>query len=175
MLAWQGRWRTLVAALALGAAVPCGADVAAHVVRVHDGDTLTVRIDGRQERVRLFGIDAPERAQPHGAAAREALVSRVAGREVRLVEHGRDGFGRLLAVVHLPLLDVNADMVRAGHAWAFQRSGGDARLLALENEARAARRGLWRDPRAQAPWRWRNRARERPPMRPARAPIEEAS
>lgn len=162
-------------ALALGAAWSCRAEFVALVIGVHDGDTITVLADSRRERVRLFGIDAPERAQPHGVAAWQALASRVAGRRVRVVERGRDRFGRLLAVVHVERIDVNADMIRSGHAWVFGRADADPRLVALEARARTARRGLWRDPQALPPWQWRDVAPPRPLPRGTAEPAEGVS
>jgi endonuclease YncB( thermonuclease family) len=134
-----------------------GAKITGRVVAVHDGDTISVVVFGRPLRVRLAGIDAPERGQPFANASRHALESRVAGRDVLVVERGRDGYGRVLGRVYVDGLDVNAEQVRSGYAWVFRRFGQDAQLVALEAEAKAARRGLWRDPRAMAPWTWRER------------------
>ena len=142
---------------ALVATAPCAAELVGRVVAVHDGDTISVLIAGSPIRVRLAGIDAPERGQPFANAARHALESRVAGREVTVVPRGRDGYGRVLGRVYVDGVDVNAEQVRSGYAWVFRRFGADARLLALETEAKAAGRGLWRDPRAVAPWLWRER------------------
>ena len=157
------RWRepakrapawALAAFLVAGAA---GAEITGRVIAVHDGDTISVLVVGRPVRVRLAGIDAPERGQPFANASRHALESRVAGRDVLVVERGRDGYGRMLGRVHVDGIDVNAEQVRSGYAWVFRRPGHDARLLALQAEAKAARRGLWRDPNAIAPWTWRER------------------
>jgi endonuclease YncB( thermonuclease family) len=144
------------------------ADFSGRVVIVHDGDTLTVLVGDRERRVRLAGIDAPERGQAYGTAARRALAERVAGRVVLVVERGRDAFGRVLGRVYVDGLDVNAGQVCAGFAWVFRRYGEDPVLVACEAEAKAARRGLWRDATALPPWRWRERA----PPAPQRAPSE---
>lgn len=133
------------------------AGVTGRVVGVHDGDTISVLIAGQSVRVRLAGIDAPERGQPFGSVSQIALAKRVAEREVRLVVRGRDRYGRLLARVYMNGVDVNAEQVRGGHAWVFRRFQGDANLLSLEAEAKAARRGLWRDANAAPPWSWRDR------------------
>ena len=136
-------------------AAPVAAEVVGRVVAIHDGDTITVLVAGRNIRVRLHAVDAPERGQPFSNASRHALEALVAGREVRIVERGHDGYGRLLGRVHAGTVDVNAEQVRLGYAWVFRRFANDPVLLALEAEAKAARRGLWRDPRAVAPWEWR--------------------
>ncbi|HVF64137.1 MAG TPA: thermonuclease family protein [Casimicrobiaceae bacterium] len=146
------------------------ADFAGRVVAVHDGDTITVLSAGRPIRVRLAGIDAPEAGQPFSNASRHALEALVAARDVMVIERGRDGYGRVLARVHAGSIDVNAEQVRLGYAWVYRRFERDARLHALEVEAKAARRGLWRDPRASPPWVWR----ERRALQPARLEQENA-
>lgn len=151
--------RGLAAALLLVAC--CGATAAAtlagRVVAVHDGDTLTVLADSREVRVRMAGIDAPERGQPYTNAARQALAARVAGREVTVDVRGRDSYGRTLGVVRVGDVDANSMQVRDGWAWVFRRFSHDAALLALEDEARRERRGLWRDAHPEAPWAFRER------------------
>jgi endonuclease YncB( thermonuclease family) len=138
------------------------ADFRGRVVVVADGDTVTVLVDRTQVRVRLEGIDAPERGQPFGEASRRSLASLVAARTVEVREHGRDGYGRVLGVVRADGIDANAEQVRRGYAWVFRRYSHDAHLLALEDEARVARRGLWRDPEPVPPWVWRDQHGRRP-------------
>jgi endonuclease YncB( thermonuclease family) len=144
----------------------CGAalatTLAGRVVAVHDGDSLTVLVDRTEVRVRLAGIDAPERGQPYASASRRALARRVAGREVLVEASGRDGFGRTLGVVSVDGADVNRAQVRDGMAWVFRRFSQDAALLALEEDARRERRGLWRDARPETPWSFRERNQRRP-------------
>jgi endonuclease YncB( thermonuclease family) len=152
---------------------PASGDFSGRVVTVHDGDTLTVMAGSRATRVRLEGIDAPERGQRYGAAARSALAGRVAGRCVLIVEHGLDSYGRVLGRVHVGGDDVNAEQVRSGYAWVFRRYSQDPVLLAFEAEAKAARRGLWRDVRPIAPWRWRERSAHVPEAVPLAAPDDQ--
>lgn len=153
--------RTLLFACALGFAPAAQAELAGRVVSVHDGDTISVRSAGRVVRIRLHGIDAPEGGQAFGNAARRALADRLAGREVRVLERGSDGFGRTLGVVWLGEENVNALQVQDGWAWVFRRYSSDARLIALEAEAKAARRGLWRDAHPVPPWQWRSQPHDR--------------
>jgi endonuclease YncB( thermonuclease family) len=158
--------RGLAAALLFVAC--CGATAAAtlagRVVAVHDGDTLTVLAGTREVRVRMAGIDAPERGQPYANAARRALAARVAGREVTVDLRGRDSYGRALGVLRVGDDDVNSAQVRDGWAWVFRRFAHDASLLALEDDARRERRGLWRDAHPEAPWAFRERQpRSAPP------------
>jgi len=143
-------------ALAAGAA---HADFRGRVVAVADGDTLTVLVDRTPVRVRLAGIDAPERGQPFADASRRSLASLVASRDVDVRDRGRDRYGRVLGVVVAGDVDANAEQVRRGYAWVFRRYAHDATLLALEADARAAGRGLWRERDPVPPWAWRARAR----------------
>jgi endonuclease YncB( thermonuclease family) len=93
----------------------------------------------------------------------------VAGRDVQVVARGTDTFGRTLGGVRVDALDVNAELVRLGYAWVFRRYEQDATLLALEAEARATRRGLWRDADPVPPWVWRETH-----ARPRNAPVASA-
>ena len=128
----------------------------AQVIRIVDGDTILVRIDGRRERVRYIGIDTPETVAPdrpvecYGHAASEENARLVAGRTVTLAldEESRDRYGRLLAYVRREPdgLFVNEELVRGGYATTLEvrpnvRYAGDFR--ALERKARAQGRGLW--------------------------------
>ena len=128
----------------------------AKVLRVVDGDTIRVRVDGRTERVRYIGVDTPESVKPgtpvecfakRAAAANAALV---AGREVRLVGdvERRDRYGRLLAYVYREPdgAFVNAELVRGGYARTLTIAPNVAHARQLAQLARAAResgRGLW--------------------------------
>ncbi len=144
--------------LALVAASP-HAVFTARVVKVSDGDTLSVEIAGKDtHKVRLLWIDTPEHDQPYARESRQALVKLVSGREVRLESQGADSYGRLLARVFVGELDVNAELVRLGAAWVYRKYSDDAALLALEREARAEQRGLWALPESERvpPWQWRH-------------------
>ena len=157
---------TISAAGALGAA-PAGT-LAGKVVGVSDGDSLTLLTPARTEvKVRLDGIDAPETDQPWGARSKVALSEQVFGRTVAVRSTGRDRYGRTLGVVSARGAEVNATLVRGGAAWAYRQYLKDDRLIRLEGEARAARRGLWALPPAQTtpPWDWRagQRAQSRRP------------
>ena len=154
----------LVGALVLlcAACAVAGSTFTGRVVAVTDGDTISVLRDGRAERIRLAGIDCPERGQAFGTRARQATSEWAYGQYVTVLVRDRDDYGRLVGDVVLP--DgrmLNGELVRAGLAWASRYRGGNAEFERLEAEARAARRGLWSDPHAVPPWRYR-RAHPRP-------------
>ena len=131
------------------------------VVRILDGDTIEVLMDRRPVRVRLQGVDCPERGQAFGTAARRFTSELCFGKQVSLRSYGSDRYGRILADVVLPDGRIlNHELVRAGLAWWYREyAAGDTTLEALEQEARAARRGLWADSRPLPPWEYRRERR----------------
>ncbi len=151
-------------------AAPAGArTVAGRVVRVADGDTLTVAARGAASvKVRLYGIDAPEvrhketPGQPYGRESRQALKSLTLGRNVRVEIVDVDAHGRVVGVVYESGVDINLAMVREGWAWAYRRylsTPYASEYLDAEREARAKRLGLWRQPNPSPPWEFRRRWR----------------
>jgi micrococcal nuclease len=157
---WSGGGRSLggvgLVVFVCAACAAAGGTFTGRVVGVTDGDTISVLRDGRAERVRLADIDCPERAQPFGSRAKQATSEWAYGQHVTVRVRARDDYGRLVGEVVLPDgRGLNGELVRAGLAWASRYHGGDAALERLESEARAARRGLWSDPHAVPPWRYR--------------------
>lgn len=128
----------------------------AKVDRVSDGDTI-VLMDGT--RIRLHGIDAPERDQPYGSMATTALEYMV-DRSVYYVETDTDRYGRMVATLHHSKdgYDINASMVCAGYAWWYGRYAPDSESLeACQEEARAKNKGLWEAVMPMPPWEWRRK------------------
>ena len=126
------------------------------VTHVVDGDTIDVKLDSGPIRVRFNGIDTPERGQPWASEATAALRKLVMGKRVDLEPFEQDRYDRLVANVLVGDLDVDAELVKQGHAWAFRRymTKDNSSLCKLGHEARIARRGLWSLPKDQriAPW-----------------------
>lgn len=128
-------------------APPRGAP-AVSLARVVDGDTIVVRLDGRLERVRLIGIDTPERDECYFREATAHLTRMLAGRRLTLERDvsERDRYGRLLRYLYADGRFVNAAMVRDGYALAATYPpdvAHVAELVALQQAARLAARGLW--------------------------------
>jgi endonuclease YncB( thermonuclease family) len=131
--------------------------ITGRVVRVADGDTVSV-LDGSntQHKIRLQGIDAPERNQRYGKKSRDALSGMVSGRNVGVVVLGKDSYGRSNGTVYLGERNINLAMVTAGHAWWYRYYARDDHLLeAAEGRARTAKLGLWAEPDPVPPWDWR--------------------
>lgn len=125
------------------------------VVKIADGDTLTMVIDDRQEKIRLSEIDTPERKQPFGMRAKQALAEMTFGKTITVETSTRDRYGRVIGHVVVADLDVNAELVRLGYAWVYRRYSDDPELIRLEQIARAEGLGLWAGGNPIPPWEWR--------------------
>lgn len=132
------------------------------VVGIADGDTLTLLDDVKgQHRIRLDGIDAPERTQDHGQRARQSLAGMAHGR--RAVAHCPkiDRYGRAVCRVTVDGVDVGLEQIRRGLAWHYVRYANEQspadrmRYAGAEEQARNARQGLWSMAAAVPPWDYR--------------------
>jgi endonuclease YncB( thermonuclease family) len=131
------------------------------VVAIHDGDTVSVlRREGsgpREIRIRLSGIDAPERGQAFGDRAKRTLSQLAFRQDVRIWESGQDRYGRTLARLYRAEdgLDLNLELVRRGFAWHYLRFSDEGALAEAEQAARSRRLGLWSDKAPIPPWEYR--------------------
>ena len=130
------------------------ADFSGKVVGVLDGDTIEVLHNTHAERIRLNGIDCPEKGQAYGNRAKQAASALVFGKEVTLQTYGKDKFGRTIADALLPDgTNVNHELVKDGWCWWYRKyAPGNTELEKLEKEAREAKKGLWIDPAPIPPW-----------------------
>lgn len=129
------------------------------VVNVSDGDTITVMHDGTQTKVRLYGIDSPEKAQPFGQKARDLAASMVAGKTVEVKEMDTDRYGRTVGMVTVEGRGLNEAMVQNGYAWVYRQYCKErfcADWSGLEGSARQQGKGMWADPHIVPPWEWRH-------------------
>jgi micrococcal nuclease len=133
------------------------ADFSGPVVSVLDGDTIEVMHNQYPERIRLSGIDCPEKGQAFGKRAKQAASELVYGKEVTLQTHGKDKYKRTLADVLLPDgTNVNQELVKQGWCWWYRKyAASDSELERLEIEARTQRLGLWATESPVSPWEWR--------------------
>jgi len=162
----------------------------ARVIAVLDGDTVLIRREGGLLKISLAEIDAPEKAQTFGATSSRSLSDMVKDKQVKIVSQTMDQYGRMVAHLSVAGLDVNAEQIRRGMAWAAVGWGQSRRaptgvplageysnfaslaasrqslrdpphsnkaLVALQNEAKQAPRGLWALSNPEPPWEWRKR------------------
>ena len=141
--------------------IPTTFDITARVVGVTDGDMVTVLEDGSQRhKIRLHGIDTPERGQPHYRQAKDALSGLIAGATVGIGVVDTDRYGRTVGVIYHDNRNINLAMVQDGHAWWYRKYAQyDRQLQGAEAEARDAKRGLWSQPDPIPPWDWRRQQR----------------
>lgn len=132
-------------------------------ISISDGDTLTcLTTDRRQVKVRLNKIDAPEKSQPFGQKAKQALSSLIWGKLIIVFEEGKDRYGRTIGTVVLDGQNINKTMVSIGYAWAYRQyltPNDRAEYLQLESQARSEKRGLWADPKPIYPSDFRQQNR----------------
>lgn len=137
------------------------------VVGLADGDTVTVLDAQRvQHKIRLAGIDAPEKGMPWGQKSKEALSDRVYRRTVTVEWQKQDRYGRLVGKIMVDGRDANLAQVADGMAWHYKDYQNEQtledrlRYAQAELDARNGRRGLWAEPEPVAPWTWRKMKRE---------------
>ncbi|GGK57111.1 thermonuclease family protein [Rufibacter glacialis] len=128
------------------------------VIAIKDGDTIELLKDGKPLRIRLQGVDCPEKNQDFGTRARQFTSDLVFGKSVGLVVHDVDRYGRTVGEIILPDgRNLNQELVKNGFAWHYTAYSKDQELARLEAEARAEKRGLWADPSPRAPWDFRKK------------------
>jgi endonuclease YncB( thermonuclease family) len=148
------------------------------VVKIADGDTITIVDDlGEKHRIRLAGIDAPEKNQPYGDVSTQGLNKLVSGRVVTIEYEKRDRYKRIIGKVLVDppgevfcmaldcvkKIDAGLEQIKAGFAWHYkyyqmEQSEVDRRLYSeAELEARIKHLGIWKDEETMAPWEWRRK------------------
>lgn len=134
-----------------------------YVVGISDGDTVTVLDASRQQhKIRLAGIDAPEKAQAFGDRSKQHLATLVFNKNVSVEWNKQDRYGRTVGKIMVNGLDANLEQVKAGMGWwyreyAKEQSPVDRRLYEqAEQQAKAQQVGLWRDANPMPPWDFRH-------------------
>lgn len=150
----------LLLVLVLGLAA-FSADFSGTVVGITDGDTIDVLRNRRQIRVRLHGIDAPERGQAFSERAHQFTAQLAFRKTVTIRVLDTDRYGRTVAEVILADGRIlNHELVKAGFAWWYRDyAPNDHNLRLLEEDARRNRLGLWQHKEPIPPWSWRRRGR----------------
>lgn len=128
---------------------------------VADGDTVVLQQGERSTRVRLGGIDAPEKNQAYGDESKAELARLIDGKQVYLVKTDQDKYGRTVGVIFLrdgdSYLNINLAMLEAGAAWHYKQYSLGRAYAEAEQHARSTSRGLWAEPSPTPPWDFRHR------------------
>ncbi len=155
---------------AISAGSAQAATLVGRIVGISDGDTVTLlTAENRQFKIRLSGIDAPEKKQPFGMRAKQTLSRQLADQLVTVEWNKTDRYGRIVGKIEMGGVDVNLEQIREGSAWVYVQylkelpPADRALYLEVEQEARSGHRGLWRDEQPEPPWQWRRESREHRP------------
>lgn len=139
------------------------------VVGVSDGDTITVLDANKvQHKIRLMGIDAPEKAQAFGQRSKENLSDLVFSKLVTVESNKVDKYGRTVGKVIVNGIDANLEQVKHGFAWHYKEYAKEQTAIdrdsyaKAENNAKTALIGLWKDSKPMPPWDWRHGGKDEP-------------
>ena len=124
-------------------------------IRVVDGDTIRAEAEGKEIKIRLVEIDAPEMNQPFGAQSKNFLNKLLYEKDVTLISQGEDRYGRTLGEIYANGESANTLMIKSGFAWVYDRYVKDSSLYKYQDQAKAKNLGLWRAKDPIAPWVWR--------------------
>lgn len=143
------------------------------VVGVADGDTITVLHNGKGEKIRLYGIDTPEKRQAYGKRAKQFTSDMVSGKIVEVETKDTDRYGRIVGIVSVNGESLNEALIKDGFAWVYRNYCKESFCedwLNLESVARYGKIGLWSDPIPIPPWDFRHGKADRSYIRePAEA------
>ena len=124
-------------------------------IRVIDGDTIRAEVKGKEIKIRLVEIDAPEMSQPFGVKSKIFLNRLLYKKNVTLIAQGEDRYGRTLGEIYANGESANTLMIKFGFAWVYDRYAKDSSLYEYQDQARAKSLGLWQAKDPIAPWVWR--------------------
>ena len=136
-----------------------GKTLVGKVIKVYDGDTLTMLVDGKKERVRFYGIDAPERNQPFGIESRDFVASKVMNKEIKVKVTDVDRYGRNIGKIYYDRNKyLNLESIEKGYSWWYEYYASNEKQFEMGQEmARRNRRGLWESEHPINPSDWRKK------------------
>jgi len=145
----------IILAILVSVSIAQAKTITGKVVGVADGDTITVLQDRTQYKIRLYGIDTPERGQDFGNKAKQFISGMVFGKQVKVIQKDKDRYGRVVGMVYVGNTCVNQEIVRAGLAWVYDYYCKDSvcpEWKQVEKQAQKARIGLWSQSDPVPPW-----------------------
>lgn len=132
------------------------------VIGISDGDTFRFLTEKNETvRVRLYGIDAPEKGQDYSTQSQQKLSSLIFSKQVRVEQKNKDRYGRVVGIAFVAGLNVNEEMLRSGMVWHYRQYDKNEEWARLQNEAQRKKAGLWSMPSPTPPWEWRKEKREK--------------
>ena len=134
----------------------CIAQINAKVIRIKDGDTVVVLLDGNiQKTLRLAEVDCPESGQPFGKNAKQFTLDQIFGKQITFIATDEDRYGRTIAKIYYDNKYLSQELIRAGFGWWYYKYSNDKNLGILQQQAEDNKIGLWQDNSAIAPWDYR--------------------
>ena len=131
------------------------ADILLENIRVIDGDTIRAEVEGKERKIRLNDIDAPEMNQPFGVQSRNFLIRLLDKKDITVVFQGKGSYGRPLGQIYANDENVNVLMIKSGFAWVYDKYVEDLSLYEFQDQAKSENLGLWQAENPIAPWVWR--------------------
>lgn len=126
------------------------------VIKVNDGDTITIMMNREKRRIRLYGIDTPEINQSFGIEAKQFLTEQILNRDVEIEVKDTDRYKRLVAVVYLNDKSMNELLLKEGWAWWYEAyAKTEYKYKELQEEAQKRRCGIWKNKGNIPPWEFR--------------------
>lgn len=136
-----------------------GETLVGKVIKVYDGDTITILVDGKKEKIRFYGIDAPEKKQSYGIESRDFIRSKIMDREVKVKVVNTDRYGRKIGKIYYKNgRYLNLESVKGGHSWWYKYyARNEEDLKSAQEQAKRSRKGLWKENNPINPYKWRKK------------------
>lgn len=140
-----------------------GETLVGKVVKVYDGDTITILVDGEKEKIRFYGIDAPEIKQSYGIESRDFIRTKIMNKKVTVKVINTDRYGRKIGKIYYKNgRYLNLESVKGGHSWWYEYYAKNEHDLKLAQEqAKRSKKGLWRDKNPINPYKWRKKTKKK--------------
>ena len=129
------------------------------MVGVSDGDTITVMHEGKGEKIRLYGVDSPEKDQDFGQKAKQFTSDHVFGKTVEVKSIDQDRYGRTVGIITYDGVNLNVELIRSGHAWVYGQYCKQPQCKEwefIEAKAKDDKNGLWSMSNPIPPWEFRH-------------------
>jgi len=136
-----------------------GETLVGKVVKVYDGDTMTMLVDGKKEKIRFYGIDSPEIKQTYGVESRDFVRSKIMDKKVKVKIVNTDKYGRKVGKIYYNNGEyLNLESVKTGNSWWYEYyAKKEYDLKSAQEQARRSRKGLWKEKNPVNPYKWRKK------------------
>lgn len=150
--------KVLLAFLLFGTLV-FGETLVGKVIKIYDGDTITILVDGNKEKIRFYGIDAPEKKQSYGIESRDFVRHKIMDREVKVKIVNTDKYGRKIGKIYYNNGKyLNLESVKGGYSWWYKYyARNEYDLEGAQKKAKKYKKGLWKEKNPINPYEYRKK------------------